>query len=166
MLPALRAARGRIVFVSSVGGRVALPFTGAYHASKFGIEAVGDVFRQELAPWGIRVSLVEPGSVATPIWDKGEREADEIEKRSSDRQRELYGDRIEAYRRTVRRTAERGIEPENVAKSIERALTSSRPRTRYLVGADAAVQARLRALLPDRLFDRLVAAGLRRTGRP
>ena len=76
LLPAVRAATGRIVFISSIGGRVALPLTGAYHAAKFGIEAVGDVFRQELRPWGISVSIVEPGSIDTPIWERGERTAD------------------------------------------------------------------------------------------
>ena len=78
MLPPIRRARGRIVFISSIGGRIAFPLTGAYHAAKFGIEAVGDVFRQELRPWGISVSIVEPGSIDTPIWERGERTADEI----------------------------------------------------------------------------------------
>ena len=66
-------ARGRIVFITSIGGLMAFPMFGAYHAAKFGLEAVGDVFRQELRPWGIRVSVVEPGSIATPIWERGER---------------------------------------------------------------------------------------------
>jgi NAD(P)-dependent dehydrogenase (short-subunit alcohol dehydrogenase family) len=75
LLPQVRAARGRIVFISSIGGRIAFPLTGAYHAAKFGIEAIGDVFRQELRPWEISVSIVEPGSIDTPIWDRGERTA-------------------------------------------------------------------------------------------
>jgi NAD(P)-dependent dehydrogenase (short-subunit alcohol dehydrogenase family) len=143
---------------------MALPFNGAYHASKFGIEALGDVFRQELEPSGIRLSLIEPGSIATPIWDKGAREADEIERRADARQRELYGERMEGFRRAVRSTAERGIEPDAVAKRVEDALTSSRPKTRYLVGLDAGIQARVAALLPDRLVDRVVAAAIRRSG--
>ena len=73
MLPLIRRARGRIVFISSIGGRIAFPLTGAYHAAKFGIEAVGDVFRQELRRWGISVSIVEPGSIATA--DLGSRRA-------------------------------------------------------------------------------------------
>jgi NAD(P)-dependent dehydrogenase (short-subunit alcohol dehydrogenase family) len=157
MLPAIRRARGRIVFVSSVGGRVAFPFSGAYHASKFGIEAVGDVLRQELRRWGISVSLVEPGSVATPIWEKGEADGDEIAGRASPAYRELYGEQLDSYRETVRRTAARGIPPEEVAKVVRRALTARRPRTRYPVGRDAAVQARLRPLLGGRIFDRLIA---------
>jgi NAD(P)-dependent dehydrogenase (short-subunit alcohol dehydrogenase family) len=157
MLPALRLAGGRIVFVSSVGGRTALPFTGAYHASKFGIEAVGDSLRQELRPWGIEVSLIEPGSVATPIWDKGLEEADEISERVPAHHDSLYGAKIERYRETVRKVAARGVAPEQVAEAIEHALTASRPKTRYLIGRQAKIQARLAKVIPDRLFDRLVA---------
>ena len=72
---AIRRARGRVVFVSSIGGRMAFPLTGAYHAAKFGLEAVGDVLRQELRPWGIEVLVIEPGSIDTPIWERGERDA-------------------------------------------------------------------------------------------
>ena len=155
LLPALRGARGRIVFLSSIGGLQAFPFTGAYHAAKFGIEAVGDVFRQELRPWRISVSIIEPGSIDTPIWERGESMVDDI---GDVQQREaLYGKRIEGYRRAIKELAERGIPPEKVAEVIEHALSSARPRTRYLVGLDAKLQARLRPLVPTRLFDRIVA---------
>jgi NAD(P)-dependent dehydrogenase (short-subunit alcohol dehydrogenase family) len=154
VLASIRRARGRIVFLSSIGGRVAFPFTGAYHAAKFGIEAVGDVFRQELRPWGIRVAIVEPGSIDTPIWERGERAADE----GSDPRREsLYGQAIERYRKVIRQTAERGIAPEKVAERIEHALGAERPRSRYLVGIDANLQARVRPLVPTPVFDRIVA---------
>jgi NAD(P)-dependent dehydrogenase (short-subunit alcohol dehydrogenase family) len=154
LLPAIRAARGRIVFISSIGGRVALPLTGAYHAAKFGIEAVGDVFRQELRQWGISVSIVEPGSIDTPIWERGERTADEI---ATAERESLYGKAVEGYRKAIRETAERGIPPEKVAKAIEHALTSSRPRARYLVGLEARVAARAKLLIPTRIFDLIVA---------
>jgi NAD(P)-dependent dehydrogenase (short-subunit alcohol dehydrogenase family) len=157
MLPLIRKARGRIVFLSSIGGRVAFPLSGAYHAAKFGIEAVGDVFRQELMPWDISVSIVEPGSIDTPIWERGEREADAIEERTSDAQEQLYGQAIEGFRKAVRKTAERGIPPEKVAVAIEHALVAKRPRPRYLVGTDAKTQARLGPLVPTRIWDRLVA---------
>jgi NAD(P)-dependent dehydrogenase (short-subunit alcohol dehydrogenase family) len=161
LLPELRRARGRIVFMSSIGGRVATPFMGPYNASKFGIEAIADSLRGELRPWGIRVAVVEPGSIATPIWEKGEREGDRIAAGIDARGRELYGDQIEAFRAALRATAERGISPDEVAKVVVHALTSERPKTRYLVGTDAKVAARLRKLVPDRLFDRLVARQLR-----
>jgi NAD(P)-dependent dehydrogenase (short-subunit alcohol dehydrogenase family) len=156
MLSAIRAARGRIVFISSIGGLIAFPMTGAYHAAKFGIEAVGDTFRRELRGWGISVSIVEPGSIATEIWDRGDAAAEEIGGRSP-RRDSLYGGALEKYRRTVAGVAGRGVPPERVARAIEHALTAPRPRTRYLVGADAQFQARLRRLLPTRLLDRIVA---------
>jgi NAD(P)-dependent dehydrogenase (short-subunit alcohol dehydrogenase family) len=160
LLGSIRRARGRIVFISSIGGRMAFPMTGAYHAAKFGIEAVGDVFRQELRPWGISVSIVEPGSIDTPIWERGEQIADEVNERSPAHQEELYGRAIERYREVVKQTAERGISPDKVAAVIEHALVDSRPRTRYLVGIDAKAQARLKPLLPARLFDRIVARAM------
>jgi NAD(P)-dependent dehydrogenase (short-subunit alcohol dehydrogenase family) len=156
MLPAIRRAGGRVVFISSIGGGIAFPLTGAYHAAKFGIEAVGDVFRQELAPWGLRVSIVEPGSIDTPIWDRGERVAGEIGARSPQRE-SLYGKAIENYRKVIKATAERGIPPQKVAKVIEHALSAKRPRSRYLVGLDAKVQARIKPLVPTPVFDRIVA---------
>jgi NAD(P)-dependent dehydrogenase (short-subunit alcohol dehydrogenase family) len=154
MLPAVRAVRGRVVFISSIGGRVALPLTGAYHAAKFGIEAVGDVFRQELRPWGIAVSIVEPGSIDTPIWERGERTADEI---GTPQREALYGKVVERYRKVIRDTAERGVAPEKVAKAIEHALSAGRPRARYLVGREAKLAATAKLLVPTSIFDRIVA---------
>lgn len=157
MVPSLRRACGRIVFLSSIGGRIAFPLNGAYHAAKFGIEAVGDVFRQELRPWGISVAIVEPGSIDTPIWERGASNASEIEARAHPDQEALYGEAIESFRKVVKDLAERGIPPEKVAKVIEHALSAARPRSRYLVGLDAKLQARLKPLIPTPLFDRVVA---------
>lgn len=157
MLPAIRRAPGRIVFITSIGGLMAFPMFGAYHAAKFGLEAVGDVFRQELRPWGISVSVVEPGSIATPIWDRGQEEVDSLAERARDGHAELYGKSVEAYREVGRKTAARGIPPERVAAKVEHALIARRPRARYLVGADARGQALAAKLLPDRLLDRIVA---------
>jgi NAD(P)-dependent dehydrogenase (short-subunit alcohol dehydrogenase family) len=156
MLPAIRTARGRIVMVSSMGGRVALPLTGAYHAAKFGLEAVGDSLRQELAPWGIKVILIEPGSIDTPIWKSGQDDADELLERTP-RMRELYGPTIERYRKVVQDTAERGIPADKVAAKIEGALEARRPRARYLIGIDAQVMARLKPLVPTPAFDWVIA---------
>lgn len=161
MLPLVRRATGRVVFVSSIGGRMALPFGAPYHAAKFGVEAVADCLRQELAPWKIDVSVIEPGSIDTPIWERGERIADEVASRAPAAQEELYGQTIERFRAAVRRTADRGIAPDRVAKAVAHALTARRPRTRYVVGADARGQALARRLLPDRAFDRMVARAMR-----
>lgn len=156
LLAQIRRAEGRVVFVSSIGGRIAFPFGGAYHASKFGTEAIGDVFRQELRPWGLRVAIVEPGSIDTPIWERGQRKAEEVEAKAPKTDL-LYGAAIEKFRKVIQDTAERGIPPEKVAKAIAHALESGRPKSRYLVGLDAKVQARIKPLIPAPLFDRIVA---------
>ena len=159
MLPSIRQAEGRLVFLSSIGGRVAFPFGGPYHASKFATEAIGDVFRQELRPWGIKVAIIEPGSIDTPIWGRGQAKAEEIEAKSP-RTNLLYGAAIEKFRKVIEDTAERGIPPEKVAAAIAHALESNRPKSRYLVGLDAKVQARLKLLIPTAVFDRIVARQL------
>ena len=156
-IPALRRARGRLVFISSIGGRIATPLMAPYHASKFGIEAVGDVLRQELRQFGVQVSIVEPGSIATPIWDKGKATAHAVRADLSAEGRELYGEVLARTEERLEQTAQRGAPPEKVARVVVHALTASRPRTRYLVGADARVTATLAKLIPDRLRDRLVA---------
>ena len=159
MLPEVRRAEGRLVFLSSIGGRIAFPFGGPYHASKFATEAIGDVFRQELRPWGLKVSIIEPGSIDTPIWERGQRKAEDLEAKAP-RTNLLYGAAIEKFRKVIEDTAERGIPPEKVAKAISHALESPRPRSRYLVGLDAKVQARLRPLIPTAVLDRIVARQL------
>ena len=156
-IPALRRARGRLVFISSIGGLIATPYMSPYHASKFGIEAVGDVLRRELRQFGVQVSIVEPGSVTTPIWDKGRTTAQAVRGNLSAEGQELYGESLARSEETLGQTAERGVPPEKVAKVVVHALTAKRPRTRYLVGADARAMATLTRLLPDRLLDRLLA---------
>ena len=147
MLPAIRRApRPGSSSSARSAGRIAFPLNGAYHAAKFGIEAVGDVFRQELRPWGISVSIVEPGSIDTPIWERGERIRRRARRALARARSALWqGDR-ELCARSARDSAERGIPPEQVASKIEHALSARRPRTRYLVGIDAKLQARAKHL--------------------
>ena len=156
-LPMIRAARGRIVFMSSIGGRRALPFLSPYGASKHAIEAVGDSLRGEMRPFGVEVSIVEPGSIDTPIWSKGEEQADHIRRAMSPEQVEAYGDSVEAFAETARKTGARGVPALEVAKVVEHALTAEKPKTRYLVGREAKVLAAMRKVMPDRVLDRLVA---------
>ncbi len=158
LLPALRAAHGRIVFVSSIGGRVALAFNGPYAASKHAIEAVGDALRVELRSSGVQVALVEPGSVATPIWEKTVAEVERVT--VPPELAAQYGRVPEAMAKVVRDTASRGIPPERVAATIAGALTARRMRPRYLVGRDARVMLTVKRLLPDAAFDRIVARTL------
>ena len=161
-LPALRRARGRVVFLSSIGGLNANPYMSPYHASKFGIEAVGDSLRQEMRQFGVEVSLVEPGSVATPIWGKGKESAEAIQGRLTPEDERLYGDKVARMGRVLEKVGARGIPPEKVADAVARALMDKRPKTRYLVGADARMTLLMRRVLPDRMRDRIVAraAGL------
>jgi NAD(P)-dependent dehydrogenase (short-subunit alcohol dehydrogenase family) len=154
LLASLRRARGRVVFVSSIGGRMALPFNGPYHAAKFGLEAVADSLRQELRPWQMPVVVIQPGAIDTPMWESGVRS---IAERAPAEQGSLYGERIVRAQELAMKVASHGISPDKVARAIERALTARRPRTRYLVGLDARGQALLRSLLPDRAFDSVLA---------
>jgi NAD(P)-dependent dehydrogenase (short-subunit alcohol dehydrogenase family) len=157
-LPMIRAARGRIVLMASIGGRMALPYMSPYHASKFALEAIGDSLRQEMRQFGVGVSIIEPGAISTPFWGKGTDQIAPMLDSMSPEQRELYEPPARAAAEGARKAEARGIAPDNVAKAVEQALTASRPRTRYLVGTDARIQAALHRLLPDRLLDRLVAS--------
>jgi NAD(P)-dependent dehydrogenase (short-subunit alcohol dehydrogenase family) len=160
-LPALRAGRGRIVNVSSIGGRVALPLVGAYHASKFALEAISDTLRRELLSQGVDVVVIEPGGVKTPIWKKGDELATELVADMPPEAGRLYGRQVAALReQTVKIAAETGIEPREVAEAIGHALTAKRPRARYLVGRDAKIRAPAAAVLPARVMDRLVARAM------
>ena len=160
-LPALRRARGRIVNVSSIGGRVALPLLGAYNASKFGLEGASDALRRELRSHGVDVILIEPGGVKTPIWKKGEALADEITEELPPEAERLYGRLIARVRAETRKIdEERGSEPRAVAEAIATALTARRPRARYVVGNDAKQRAVAARLLPARVMDRMIGRAL------
>ena len=158
MLPALRRAGGRIVFVSSIGGRVAMAFTASYAASKHAIEALGDALRVELRSSGVQVALIEPGSVATPIWDKGRAEAERVV--IPPELHDAYGRVPAAMGKVLRNTARRGVPPEQVAETIERALSAPRMRARYVVGKDAKAMLLVKRLLPDLVFDRVARLAL------
>lgn len=157
VLPAMRSRRsGTIVNVTSMGGRFATPFGGWYHATKFAVEGLSDALRQEVAPFGVRVVVVEPGAIRTE-W--GGIAMDSALARSGDG---AYGDRV---RRMVAAIGdgESGIgssDPDVVARVIERAVTTARPRTRYVVGRGARPVLAARRVLPDRVFDALVARTL------
>ena len=160
MLPMIRAARGRIVFISSIGGRVALPYLSPYAASKHGIEAVGDSLRREMMRFGVEVSLVEPGAVATPIWDKGSDQAARLRERATPEQIEAYGAVMDRFTELFIEAGRAGVPPDQVAKAVEHALTARRPKTRYLVGRDAKLRAAMRRFLPDRFLDRGISRAL------
>jgi NAD(P)-dependent dehydrogenase (short-subunit alcohol dehydrogenase family) len=155
-MPLIRSSQGRIVFIGSVSGLVSSRLLGSYSASKFALEAVADAFRRELQQWRIGVSIVEPGRIATPIWKKSV----ELALSRLERMPPEATSHYEAVMQEVIRGAEEatkiGTPPAAVARAVYRALTDSRPRTRYFVGTDAHIINVLRRVLSDPLFDRLI----------
>ena len=166
LLPALRRRQGRIVFVSSVSGRVATPMTGAYNASKFALEGLADALRMEVAPWGVRVSLVEPAQTATDMWGEADDRLEADLEPLTDEQRRLYADHIAGARKVVKVSQRMAVPAEDVAGAIQRALTDSRPRARYVVGLGPKVQAGLAAITPTPVLDAALraASGIRGKG--
>lgn len=161
LLPALIANKGRIVNVGSIGGRMSSPFITPYNASKFAIRAWTDGMRMELAPHGVHVALLEPGSIDTPLWQKGNELADEQLGRLTDEQRSRYARQIKGARKAADFAASHGIPAERCAEVVEHAMTSRRPKGRYLVGRDARIQA-LVSILPVRISDRMTQTMLSR----
>jgi len=155
-LPLLRKGRGRIVNIGSIGGRMATPFTGAYNASKFALEALTDSLRMELKPWGISVSIIEPGSIDTRMWEKGQDAADVLLEKLPKEGHELYEPAVAVIRQAAENSAQHAIPPSAVAKAVVHALTAKKPKTRYVVGTDARLQSVVARLVPDQMRDWLV----------
>ncbi len=155
-LPLLRRARGRIVNIGSLNGRIAAPYLAPYAASKHAMEAISDALRSELRAWGIEVSLVEPGSIATPIWDKSFAAADQLEAETASEGLTLYEADLAAVRKAGRLLAEGALPVERVVRAVIHALTARRPKTRYPVGLQTFLLFRAFKWVPDRLWDRFV----------
>jgi NAD(P)-dependent dehydrogenase (short-subunit alcohol dehydrogenase family) len=155
VLPRLRTARGRIVFLSSLSGLISTPMTGAYNASKFALEAIADAWRLELRPWGIKVVLVEPAMTDTDLWRNAPETLEAEVAAMSDEHRDLYGEHLQGMRKTIPKIQKLAKPVDTVAAAIERALTATRPRARYQVGADVKVQAALSGVTPSRVMDAL-----------
>jgi NAD(P)-dependent dehydrogenase (short-subunit alcohol dehydrogenase family) len=156
-LPSLRKARGRIVNIGSVSGLISSPFSGAYSASKFALEALTDSLRAELRPWKIHVSIVEPGYIQTPIAKKSLAAAEELQAQLPEEALHLYGPSLRAVREVTETEAAQGASTDVVVKAVVHALAARRPRTRYLVGNRSALQISLGRALPDRWRDALMA---------
>ncbi len=153
VLPRLREAKGRVVFISSVSGRVATPMTGAYNASKFALEGMADALRMEVRPWGIKVALVEPAQTDTDMWRGAEDELEATIGTLSDAHRRLYAKHIEGFRKSIPLSQKLSVPPDRVAAVVERALTATRPRARYVVGAGPRAQAALAGVTPTPVMD-------------
>lgn len=162
MLPLIRRARGRIINISSVSGRLALPMFGPYNASKFALEAISDALRMELASSGVKVVVIEPGPVRSKIWDKARAFFDQTFSKLPLRAHELYGPLIEAIKRATAESESSAIPAERLAALIHRALTTKNPATRYQIGHLAKSRDLAAKLMPDKFRDRIILGILRK----
>jgi NAD(P)-dependent dehydrogenase (short-subunit alcohol dehydrogenase family) len=161
LMPSLLRSSGTVVNISSLGGKVALPTYPAYAGSKFALEALSDSLRREVSRLGVKVVVIEPGAVKTAMAERGVATADRLKDGMTADQRERYGELVDAMSNLARSFDKDGVSAEHAAKVIAKAATASRPRTRYTVGRDAAVLARLSRVLSDRVLDRVVRLVLR-----
>jgi NAD(P)-dependent dehydrogenase (short-subunit alcohol dehydrogenase family) len=161
LMPALLSSSGTVVNISSIGGKVALPTYSAYAGSKFAMEALSDSLRRELNGLGVNVAIIEPGAVKTEMAERGVATADRLKGDMNNDQRQRYGDLIDAMSNLARSFDTDGVSAERAAKVIAKAATASRPRTRYTIGRDAAILARLSRVVSDRVLDRTVRRILR-----
>ena len=162
MLPALhRSAEkigdARIIMIGSIGGRLSGPMLGGYGAAKHGLVGLSTSLRAELAPFKIKVLLIEPGAIATPIWSRGRAAGDELQSRDSEANAR-YADQIEAAATMSKRLAASGLDPSVPAKIILDALQGKNPPPRQVVGREARVIAAMVRLLPSRTLYRLTSA--------
>ena len=155
LLPMLRNGTGRIVNIGSISGRLPFPLLGPYCASKFALEALTGSLRMELRPWGIHVAVIEAGGIATPIWDKALSRGEDLARRLPPATQELYGPIIAGQRKRAARSAKMGVPPSHVARAVAHALTSGKPKRRYIIGRSARYGEILR-LLPDGVRERLI----------
>jgi NAD(P)-dependent dehydrogenase (short-subunit alcohol dehydrogenase family) len=163
VLPRLRRSRGRIVFISSINGKVTLPMTGAYSASKFALEAMADALRMELKPWKLAVVVVEPANTDTDMWRTADTVADDVDAAMTSEHRDLYARHMSGMRKIIPTAQRMAVPPQKVAAVVEEALTARRPRARYVVGLGSRLQVATMTKLPDTVKDSLL---LRITGQP
>ncbi|MGE4132936.1 MAG: SDR family oxidoreductase [Bdellovibrionales bacterium] len=152
-LPLLRESKGRIVNTSSIAGRLASPFLGPYAASKFAFEAVSDSLRRELKRRGVHVSVVEPGPIATPIWEKSLTKGLERSAHYSEEILKTYGNSMKKFNERITQAEKQASPVSTVVTAIEHALTSRTPRTRYPVGRGIKALSVAARTLPDSWLD-------------
>lgn len=162
LLPALLDSKGRVINISSVGGKVAMATYGAYAGAKFALEAVSDSLRREVEPLGVRVVVVEPGGVRTRIAARGTATANDLAAHMTPEQHTRYDGLVQANNNLMASGTASGLTADAAARVIAKAVTVRRPRTRYTAGRDAALITRLTRLLPDRALDRVLRSNLRR----
>lgn len=158
VLPLLREARGRVVFMSSVSGLITVPGTGAYSASKCALESLADALRMEVRPWGIRVSLIEPGPTRTDMWGDALVDYDRMTNELSSEHRELYASHLAGTRKLLGRMEKLAGDPKKVVSAVDRALTSRHPKRRYRTDNVSRAQLVVTSLTPTAVNDAVLAA--------
>ncbi|WP_294057267.1 SDR family NAD(P)-dependent oxidoreductase [Sphingomonas sp.] len=151
--PSRAGPPGRILNISSVGGKTAFPFMAPYNASKFGLEGLSEALRRELLPFGIDVIVLGPAGVRTPIWDKAD--ALDIAPYAGT----IYAEPLERVRTFMAETGRAGLTAEQLGKTIHRILTARKPRVRYAAARNM-LEARIVPWIPKRLFDRIIGKQL------
>jgi NAD(P)-dependent dehydrogenase (short-subunit alcohol dehydrogenase family) len=153
VLPRLRESRGRIVFISSVNGRLSMPMIGAYSASKFALEAAADALRMELRPWHIPVVIVEPAQTDTDMWRTADTMFDEAEAALTPEHRAMYARHMAGMKKMIPIARRMAVDPAKVSTVVEKSLTTRRPRARYVVGVGPKAQVALMTNLPAAVRD-------------
>ncbi|MBY0316385.1 MAG: SDR family oxidoreductase [Bdellovibrionales bacterium] len=161
-LPLLRKTRGRVVSISSIAGRVASPFLGPYSASKFAVEAVSDSLRREVEPLGVKVILIEPGPIQTPIWEKGLSAKETLVAGDKDQMMAVYGKQLQNFVEYITASKKTASPIIKVLEAMDHALTSSSPKHRYLVGKESGIVAFV-PVIPSRLVDKIISFKLSRS---
>jgi NAD(P)-dependent dehydrogenase (short-subunit alcohol dehydrogenase family) len=156
-LPLLRRGQpGRIINISSVNGKIVTPFLSPYCSSKFALEALTEALRLELSPWKIHCSLIEPGVIRTPIFEKAQVQFKDLKTVLPEQAFKDYADVFVSFEKVLGNIGTRGTEPESVARSVAKVLAANSPRLRYPVGNDAHIAMLLRKILPDRAIEFLL----------
>lgn len=161
LLPALIASRGTIVNISSIGGKVAMPTYGPYAGTKFALEAISDSLRREVAPFGVKVVVIEPGAVTTGMLEQVKDRGEKVLEAMTIAQRGRYASLMHAVVAQAEASVAGGAAPEEVARIIVDAITRQHPRTRYTVGRGTGMLVKLAKLLSDRVLDRILEANLK-----
>lgn len=156
LLPLVREAHGRIVNISSTAAIMVVPFHGPYSATKFCVNAFSDALRQELKPFGVQVSVVVTGNIATPLWEKGNRRGQELRAGLPPLFEELYGNAYNKFIEYFLDMGQHGIPPDAVAQTIAQALTAKHAKPYYTVGRGARALTLLKRVLPVRLQDQMI----------
>jgi NAD(P)-dependent dehydrogenase (short-subunit alcohol dehydrogenase family) len=153
VLSRLRESRGRVVFMSSLNGRLSMPLIGAYCASKYALEAAADALRMELRPWHIDVAIVEPAQTDTDMWRTADDMVEQFETALTAEQRDLYARHIAGLKKSIPLSQKLAVPAEKVSAVVAKALTARSPRSRYVVGVGPKLQVPLMTNLPTSLSD-------------